>query len=559
MTSKFRINYSKQKNIDLELLGNQYEEEHGTDYKPYKIDKLQLYNPLYKNFFTMNDSNYNNITFQHQYFIHDLKSVLDSDKKVEKSVFIKFSPLLDPYRYMIGKYENAEDKIRTLPQFNSTEETIHYKIFSQNNASYVDSFFCYLSSIVLNHHNIQNGIDYYGSFLGIQEKFKINIADDLEYLRNSEFFNENIGKLFFIEDTTSPINPFSTMTNSRKNKKKIELLDEEQIDFEVTELDSEIPSSSQDISEELETVYKKEESDDSSSDESSSSEVNYSTEEESDESKDSENSSEDGSEESSDESEDSEDSEEEELYAYVNDFPIQIISMEKCDGTVDKLFDDDEVTVETGASLLFQVVMTLLIYQKMFKFTHNDLHTNNIMYINTDQEFLYYKFDNKTYKVPTYGKIYKLIDFGRAIYKYESHIFCSDSFAKEGDASSQYNCEPFFNSNRPRLEPNNSFDLCRLGSSLFDFLMEIHDEDDKLDELQKTVKRWCSDDNGKNILYKKNGQERYPSFKLYKMIARSVHAHTPEAQLEYDYFKQFLTEETPEKLMNIDELPCYYK
>ena len=89
--------------------------------------------------------------------------------------------------------------------------------------------------------------------------------------------------------------------------------------------------------------------------------------------------------------------------------------------------------------------------------------------------------------------------------------------------------------------------------------MEIDDDDDELDELQKTVKRWCCDDNGKNILYKKNGQERYPSFKLYKMIARSVHAHTPEAQLEYDYFKQFLTEETPEIIMDIDELPCYYK
>ena len=32
----------------------------------------------------------------------------------------------------------------------------------------------------------------------------------------------------------------------------------------------------------------------------------------------------------------------------------------------------------------------------------------------------------------------------------------------------------------------------------------------------------------KNILYKKNGDERYPDFKLYKMIARTVHNHTPE-------------------------------
>ena len=32
----------------------------------------------------------------------------------------------------------------------------------------------------------------------------------------------------------------------------------------------------------------------------------------------------------------------------------------------------------------------------------------------------------------------------------DEHI-CSDSFAKDGDASTQYNCEPFMNENRPRL------------------------------------------------------------------------------------------------------------
>ena len=89
--------------------------------------------------------------------------------------------------------------------------------------------------------------------------------------------------------------------------------------------------------------------------------------------------------------------------------------------------------------------------------------------------------------------------------------------------------------------------------------MDIDDDEEELDELQKTVKRWCEDDNGKNILYKKNGQERYPSFKLYKMIARSVHKHTPDAQLEYDFFKQFLSEETDANIINIDELPIYYK
>mgnify|MGYP001175162855 FL=1 len=89
--------------------------------------------------------------------------------------------------------------------------------------------------------------------------------------------------------------------------------------------------------------------------------------------------------------------------------------------------------------------------------------------------------------------------------------------------------------------------------------MDIDDEDDDLDELQKTVKRWCMDDNGKNVLYKKTGEERYPSFKLYKMIARSVHQHNPEKQLDYPYFNQFLTNENSENVLNIDEIPCYYE
>jgi len=68
-------------------------------------------------------------------------------------------------------------------------------------------------------------------------------------------------------------------------------------------------------------------------------------------------------------------------------------------------------------------------------------------------------------------------------------------------------------------------------------------------------------------LYKRNGEERYPGFKLYKMIARNVHKHTPEEQLKFPYFSQFELskkkrtksdlDKIAKKCMNIDELPCY--
>ena len=420
---------------------------------------------------------------------------------------------------------------------------------------------------MLNEHNVLHGLDFYGSYLGIQDKHKVSITDDVEYLRNSEYFNNNIGKLFHIDDNKEDLsfNPFLTMQNSRKNKQKIELQQEDHdIDLGVEELTEDFQNTNE-ISDVFEEIYKKKDDSslsESSSDSSSDSEVNYSSDE------DNNGEDEDSSEEESENSSSSDDddstetdtsSEEDEIYGYIHNFPVQVICMEKCHGTLDKLFVNDEINEENGASMLFQVIMILILYQKTFKFTHNDLHTNNIMYVETDIEYLYYQYNGIIYKVPTYGKIFKIIDFGRAIFKFQGNQLCSDSFSKDGDASTQYNCEPFLNNDKPRLEPNNSFDLCRLGCSLFDFIMDIDDEDDDLDELQKTVKRWCTDDNGKNVLYKKTGEERYPSFKLYKMIARSVHQHNPEKQLDYPYFNQFLTNENSENVLNIDEIPCYYE
>jgi hypothetical protein len=83
------------------------------------------------------------------------------------------------------------------------------------------------------------------------------------------------------------------------------------------------------------------------------------------------------------------------------------------------------------------------------------------------------------------------------------------------------------------------------------------------------------DDTGRNILYKSNGAERYPDFKLYKMISRSVHNHIPSAEIHnplFDGYKitikkykkhaalaaKFLKAgRNTQILINVDTLPCY--
>jgi hypothetical protein len=253
------------------------------------------------------------------------------------------------------------------------------------------------------------------------------------------------------------------------------------------------------------------------------------------------------------------------MFSYLKEFPVQLIFQEKCKGTLDELIMQRKLKDDTFIEALLQIILLLATYQKVFDFTHNDLHTNNIMYVETEEEFLYYKIDGVCYKVPTNGRIFKLIDFGRAIYRFGGKIFCSDSFAPSGDAATQYNCEPYFNENKPRIDPNPSFDLCRLGCSLYDYVCR---DDEVKTPLQKLVDSWCNDDHGKSVLYKPSGQERYPDFKLYKMIARTVNNLVPSQQLKQGIFKKYvranpdgLSEATvrvnPDRCIDIDAFPNY--
>jgi len=553
------------------------------EYNPFRLSQIQNYHPLYDVFFDIDETNYNRITLNHTYFIKDLSHVVELENKTlhEKPVFIKFSPMLDSLRFMTGKYGSSLENI-SLPKIpslsveddhkeDSKKYSIQKKLMNTNNASYVDNFFSFLSSMLLHHHGFLHGIDYYGSFVGIQQKFKVNISDDLDYLHSSTFFMENNRRLFYanIENMEEYMN-----YGSRNNKSKL-VIGEEPTDTSLLGDVEEILSGEQDTQEtpiEIEEVYENKldkkstrSSSVSSENTSNNSETNYSTEDEEeskgDQDDDDDNWETDNEEEEGEEEDTDDETEDEpEQHAYIRDFPVQLICLEKCDGTLDELFDKNRINCFESVACLFQINMTLLTYQKAFAFTHNDLHTNNVMYVKTDRTYLYYRYQSRVYKVPTFGKIYKLIDFGRGVYRFKGRTFFSDSFAPSGDASTQYNTEPYYNAKKSRVEPNMSFDLCRLGTSIYDFVIPDEDvEEEELDEFQKTIRQWCCDDHGKNVLYKKNGDERYPNFKLYKMIARTVHAHRPEVQLDFPLFQQFCVEETGEEIdvMDIDSIPSY--
>ena len=533
------------------------------------IEKIQNYIPLYKQFFSLNPSNYKNLNLNHKHHIVKLEStdiknkfkcIINSEnQEKEQLCFFKFSPLLDPIKYLTGKYDDlGENERMTLPELN--KNICHEKVLNENNSAYVDSFFSYLTSQVFNNFYFPHGLNFFGSFLGIQKEFIFNIADDLEYLYDSTYFHKNKEEKFKLEnmDILSSFNTrnYRKKINIGKNVSNKNIVSVKDCDFKDVFHLSDISANS--LQNGVDLVFEFDLPDNKSSRSSStcssrSSNTDKSSnasEEEMDDNSCSETSS------SSFSSIDSDIP----INSTIFNFPVQIICLECMDGTLDSLLnDEDEMDFDEWTSCLFQIIITLIVYQKMFKFTHNDLHTNNIMFQKTEKQYLYYRYNQKYYKVPTHGRIFKIIDFGRAIYKFKGQRICSDSYHKKGDAATQYNCEPFFNSKKPRLEPNMSFDICRLACSLFDYFIDDIDNIDPMDSLSKLMVEWTQDDKGRNILYKKNGDERYPDFKLYKMIARTVHKHTPQAQLEGPFFNRFIVTrkkiKKKTKIVDIDKMP----
>jgi len=637
----------------------------------------QLYHPTFSMFWNGpgdtdyhgldGEKEYRRIAFDHRYHViygnHDSNGTDTSaattvvplydrvtDTVIQKEVFVKYSPLLDPFKYMVGKYVFDDPKLRILPSppsiapgggnccaiangEPSTTSTPHPKIAHPMNSSYVDAFFYYLTSMLLQHHGFVHGIDFYGSHLGVQDRFRINIEEDLEYLADSPFFLANIGKIMALEhcdqddlaslthlekygngegedvdgnvappnhgsrsgkriltihkddhdrnnhinshelkfDIVDDLNAESTMMYDvpkpdRAENAALDALDLDHIDA----LEQHLGIVTHDNDDDNDSLENNSEDDDNPHLDALAAGAHETTSTCEDDSDDDDYVDDDDDYETVSDDENQDHPAPPPPTAVIYQFPVQAIYLERCTGTFDELLERDLLRPEEIQSALFQIVMILLVYQRAFKFTHNDLHTNNIMYVTTDIEYLWYHYEDYTYRVPTYGRIYKIIDYGRSIYEFRGRRFCSDSFAPGGDGATQYNCEPFLNPHKPRLEPNPSFDLCRLGCSIYDFITESREDVDadqpsQNTEFDATIRRWCSNDQGRNMLYKSNGQERYPGFHLYKMIARTVHAHTPAAQLEHPWFQAFRlpknTSQLPapnEPYMDLRRIPTYH-
>lgn len=456
------------------------------------------------------------------------------------SGFCKITHLLDAYRMIQGNYPVSQHPALPAPGRKSAK--VYSKLHDPHNQAYVDGVACYMLSKFREAGHSPHFSLFYGSYLAIANQYYYNITEDFSDIRFESWFwrkrSQGLFKLIGFEGD-KPL-PYDDPLMEAP----------EDIPDESSCTDSDDTRRS--------SVSELHDGDGASAGSGSMHSASISTASETNDS--------DSTDETDDGSYESDFGKEMTFFAAISEFPTMLMFLESNKDTMDSLLDGDSphMDAQVGtpewearwSAWLFQVIVALCQIQSLWAMTHNDLHSNNVLWTPTDKEFLYYKTnDGRKWKVPTYGKLFRIIDFGRAIYTHNNVLCISDDYWPDNEAGTQYNFGPLYDPKEPRAYPNPSFDLSRLSVSIIEALFtDIPADRDgdvtlssEIDRVQKeTVSDlfnvlwgWLIDDDGRNILWDADNSERYPGFELYRVIAQKVKGAVPREQLDKAPFSGF--------------------
>ena len=435
----------------------------------------------------------------------EIQKVVDADhiqvkgKPVE--VHRKTTMILSPFKWMRGDYGTIG-----LPKPEEIASDMQEKLQSPHTAGYVGA----MASIALSESGCIHFPKVYGVYVGLGTSHTIDISDDYEDLSERRWFGENLGKTFELKLRNPEV---ATTEFKHTRSQRPSVLMGEDVDLEdirdITADHMSTPSSRSitDSHADKDSDYE----DDGESEESEDEYDIHSCACSSD--------SEDGL--------DDEGDDEPFAWATFKDTPVITTVMEKCEGTFYNLLEKHQEP-EKHVAWVAQITLALAFAQRNYGFTHNDLHGNNVMFVSTDKEYLYYKHSGTCYRVPTYGYIIKIIDFDRAVFSLrligmkDPRVFMSSQFQVSDEAAGQYNVEPFFNADHPRIPPNPSFDLCRFATSVFWDMFPEGPKHEYKHPLFEIFKQWMTQQDGSYVMFRTHNDrhDRYHGFDLYKAIAR---------------------------------------
>ena len=497
-TSPLNLNLHRYSNLPLLRAGSN---------SIWNVEHLQPFFPPIEHLFK-----YEKLESPHEYgikFKEEIQSIVSTNKIRStigiEDIHIKKTMLLSPFKWMQGDYGTALG----LPTTSEQSKSIQTKLQTQHNAAYVGS----VASALFSESGCIHFPKVYGIFSGTSKSHTIDISDDYPDLCERSWFSQNIGKTFELKLSESITQTEFQHTRTARSALQLgeDVILEGVEELEVQHVESNMG--------ELKNMFENDLELDEDEEDSSSVSTSYIFGINSCDCTDDDD----------DDEEMDDDTGEPFAWATFTNVPVHLTIMEKCTGVLyDLMMCNPEE--EKRLAWLSQVMFALAFAQRNFGFVHNDLHSNNVMYVSTDKEFLYYNVAGTLYKVPTYGYLIKLIDFERGVCSVrltgmkEPKFFMSDHFSANDEAGGQYNYPPFYNSKYKEVKPNPSFDLVRLATSLFwDFFPEgpAHEEYKK-NPIFLFFMKWLTTEDGSSVLFgKENPQhDRYHGFGLYKAIAR---------------------------------------
>ena len=222
-----------------------------------------------------------------------------------------------------------------------------------------------------------------------------------------------------------------------------------------------------------------------------------------------------------------------EVYLETYNIPILLIATEKLDGDLlnyihDKEDEEKDISNEEWLSFIFQIIAALTIVQKYFNACHNDLHTSNVMFSYTEQKYIYYEYKKNIYKVPTYGKILKIIDWGRSSYDFNNIKGKNNVYNSDGPTFGQNIYNRINLQNKKPIPYNLSADLSLFISNLIE-----NDTFPKKGALYTYAKSLLKDKHGTSFYHDEF------DFNFYMDCSKYSYKGIPNKQIEHTLFKTF--------------------
>ena len=355
-----------------------------------------------------------------------------STEAEECNVYTKIVHLLNPIDVLRQKHVQPSHPF--LPQIGTAWKDTIQKIHSTNNQAYIDYLLNYVLSRFREMDLTPHCVLFYGSFTGISKKYKYNISNEYDTYRNCRWFwdglsvhrativvNKEVSEELYREIITPPFeddedievdsveDSISIGSATSLSFDAIQTIEHEDVDDSAETLDNTaeaLEESPETLEESPETLEDSAEALEDSAEALDPPDQILEIEETLEKLSIASGDHQSLHSESTTESEKSEESEESngsewdddcdiDIGIEIPNIPVITIAQEAQEGIMDTLMDQDEIDgFEVGSNeweqrwiaWLFQVISVLTFLQSTLHFTHNDLHSNNILWRATDKQ-----------------------------------------------------------------------------------------------------------------------------------------------------------------------------